>query len=223
MKHHFLSLLAVLSLATLLAACDKKDPDSLHQYELYPPLADKVHPRSNKVIPTIATHKVHFSEYGDALAPDQRAHLNTFFRDVEVAATDRVTIDWGRGVTPDEKKVLIRQLRSQGVAMRNIQQRYVSELGWKTASMTAHYAIVIPPDCPDWEAMSTNNYHNVMHQNYGCANHMNLGQMVARPSELLGSEGRVLASPSRSNVVIDTMYNSGADLQSSGGESSGSE
>lgn len=47
----------------------------------------------------------------------------------------------------------------------------------------AHYEVTVP-GCPDWRKPSLNDFSNTQSSNYGCANAINLGLMIADPGDL---------------------------------------
>ena len=56
---------------------------------------------------------------------------------------------------------------------------------------SVRYVVTLPP-CPNWSKTPPLRYSNTHASNFGCANAVNLGQMVASPADL--AEGRPLAA-----------------------------
>ena len=57
--------------------------------------------------------------------------------------------------------------------------------------MVGRYAVTLPP-CPNWSMPRANDFTNAPPSNFGCANAVNLGLMVASPGDL--AQGRTLAA-----------------------------
>ena len=55
--------------------------------------------------------------------------------------------------------------------------------------LVGRYAVMLPP-CPDWSKTSPGDFTNQTSSNFGCANAVNLGMMVANPADL--ANGRTL-------------------------------
>ena len=65
------------------------------------------------------------------------------------------------------------------------------------------YAVVVPPNCPDWRTSPVTTYSNTMLAgNFKCASVVNLGMMVADPHDLVKGTGDVAPDVVRDSDVI---------------------
>ena len=99
-------------------------------------------------------------------------------------------------------------------------------------TMTTDGVVLTVPGCPDWTKPTRVNYSNSVHSNFGCADAINLGAMIANPADLWAgrdpgaADGVAAAAIQRyrngkTTPLLDS--GSGPSATSAGGEDSGGE
>ena len=82
------------------------------------------------------------------------------------------------------------------------------------------YAVVVPPDCPDWRTSPVTTYSNTMQGNFQCSQVVNTGLMVADPHDLVRGTGDVQNDTEVPVKAIEN-YQAGIVPTASSGSSSG--
>ena len=99
--------------------------------------------------------------------------------------------------------------------------------------MTTDGVVLTVPGCPDWTKPTRVNYSNSVHSNFGCADAINLGAMIANPADLWAGRDPGAADGVAAAAAIQRYRNgkttplldsgSGPSATSAGGEDSGGE
>ena len=100
-------------------------------------------------------------------------------------------------------------------------------------TMTTDGVVLTVPGCPDWTKPTRVNYSNSVHSNFGCADAINLGAMIANPADLWAGRDPGAADGAAAAAAIQRYRNgkttplldsgSGPSATSAGGEDSGGE
>ena len=182
--------LPVFGLALALSACGgtvNRGLESVHQ---------PVVQRTDYVI-DLAT-----SGYG--LASGERERLEGWFRSIDLAYGDRVSVDDPTGseaVRGDVASLLGR--RGMSVAASGPVTAGAITPG--TARIVVSRATASVPGCPDWSRQATPEFVGSTMSNYGCANNAALAAMVADPVDLIqGREAGAATDPATASKAIRT-------------------
>jgi len=140
-------------------------------------------------------HPVQFKPASATLSKDEILRLDRFLSGVMAKPEHRVLIDFGgegdlNPLTQERIQIVTRQLNRHlpGVVVQAYSGSETPPHGVRV--LVGHY-LVKTPDCPDWSRPSGSNPGNMRDGNFGCATAVNLGLMVADPSDL--QQGRSLA------------------------------
>jgi pilus assembly protein CpaD len=155
-------------------------------------------PKKNQVAFTTWTRDIHFARGAATLSPEETRALEKF-----IAATirpgDEVTIavsqaDASAKGNPSVQSALAaRREASIARLLPKLPQSPVFELANDTtlagprdaATLRVGRYAVIPPKCPDWTKPEADDFTNSPSSNFGCADAMNIGMMVADPADLV--------------------------------------
>ncbi|PCJ58084.1 MAG: hypothetical protein COA65_08530 [Rhodospirillaceae bacterium] len=132
------------------------------------------------------THLVAFAPNEAALGKDAKAALTGFLGKNYTGPDDSILINPGASV--DGRNALFKA-RGRGL------QNFLADIGYASSVLPSNagvensaivaverYAVTFP-DCPDWHQAPP--FTNGVWSNYGCANAVNLGQMIADPRDLV--------------------------------------
>lgn len=138
-------------------------------------------------------HHVRFVGDGTDLNEAERARLHRFLTRHDAGYGDRILIG-SRGVRTTGTDVRRASRRETAVAAELRSLELLTGLlpdvsakeNWdgRIKIVLGRY-IVIPPDCPDWTKRADGDSANRRSSNFGCANAVNLGLMVADPGDLV--------------------------------------
>ena len=135
---------------------------------------------------TRETHLVAFAPSEAALGKDAKAALTGFLRQAYKGPDNSILVNPGASV--DGRNVLF---KARGKALQN----FLADLGYASSVLASNAGVentaivaveryaVSYPDCPDWHRAPP--LTNGVWSNYGCANAVNLGQMIADPRDLV--------------------------------------
>lgn len=138
-------------------------------------------------------HHVHFDDTGAELDDAERARLHRFMERHEAGYGDRILIG-SRGVraTGDDVRRASRRETAVAAELRRLQlsagllpETPAKEIWDGSIRIVLGRYIVVPPDCPDWTKRADGDSANRRSSNFGCANAVNLGLMVADPGDLV--------------------------------------
>lgn len=150
-------------------------------------------PKENKVTFIRLGHEVKFAASDTRLAPAEAERLAAFLRRSAVGYGDRVAL-----ILPDRGNARVHDARRQAVALaladHGILTSPIGPIEGVAAApdsvlITVGRYVVTPPACPDWSKTPGYDVANRAASNFGCANAVNLGLMVADPGDLVA--GRV--------------------------------
>ncbi len=127
---------------------------------------------------------------GDGLTPDARASLRTFLGDIDAGYGDTISLVTAPDYPAEAAAAVADMLRESGLALSAPPATTPQIPASGGALLIVDRFIVTPPQCPSTVMHATRNYMNAASPQFGCANVINLGQMIANPRDLLtGAEG----------------------------------
>jgi pilus assembly protein CpaD len=132
------------------------------------------------------------------LAASQAGRLAQFVRNGDIRPADRVEIAAaGRDTLAQGRVAAIARefLRYHIVATS---RPLVGVPRNDALVLIGRYAVMLPP-CPNWSKSAATDFTNETSSNFGCADAINLGTMVANPADLAG--GRMLGAASGKTAV----------------------
>jgi pilus assembly protein CpaD len=138
------------------------------------------------------------------LSPSQARHLAQLVHDGDIRPADRVEIAaaGGDGLAKARVEAIAGALLRYGIVA---DARPLDGVPANQAVvLVGRYAASLPP-CPNWSKSPSTDFTNEPTSNYGCANAVNLGMMVANPADL--AAGRTLgAANGRTEVTAVDRY-----------------
>lgn len=175
---------AVLAAALAVAACGADTT-------FWTPAAS---PKANKLALTHLSYDVPFASDRVELDDDGLRGLNAFLDRHDIGYGDRIYV-----VASSRNPGPVANRRAQGVARLlargGLTSSVLANAEWTGAPASGdavrvlvHRFVVVAPRCPDWSKPSDTDYGNTQASNYGCANAVNFGMMLADPRDLV--EGR---------------------------------
>lgn len=138
-------------------------------------------------------HYVRFGGSGAELDHAERRRLHRFLIRHDAGYGDRILIG-SRGIraTGTEVRQASRRETTVAAELRKLDlptgllPDVPAKENWDgTVEIVLGRYIVIPPDCPDWSKRADGDPANRRSSNFGCANTVNLGLMVADPGDLV--------------------------------------
>lgn len=180
-----------------------------------PPHEPRSRPASSELEVRTITDGIVLSANGDGTLTDaSRRELVGFLADREPYAL-RATVVSRNPSGGQAVENVIARLRRAGVPSEQIitRERLRSEGGPGDLVVTTRRAAAKLPRCPDWSRASVLDRRMAASSNFGCANTVNLGRMVADPADL--EDGRGL-SPMPGEPAIKALRRLEDDLGSDG-------
>ncbi|CAN0599270.1 unnamed protein product, partial [Laminaria digitata] len=138
-------------------------------------------------------HHVRFENAGAELDEVEQRRLQRFLSRHDAGYGDRILIG-SRGIRATGTDIRRASRRETAVAAELRRMELPSGLlpdvaakeNWDgSIKVVLGRYIVIPPDCPDWTKPADGDSANRRSSNFGCANAVNLGLMVADPGDLV--------------------------------------
>lgn len=153
-------------------------------------------PKVNKVALTHLTHDVMFPAAAVDADNGALGGLDAFISRHQVGYGDRIYVI-GAAANPDP----VATRRAEGIAgqlaRRGLDATVLASAEWAGAPASGngvrvlvHRFVVVAPRCPDWRKPANADYGNTQASNFGCADAVNLGMMLADPRDLI--EGRTM-------------------------------
>ena len=166
------------------------------------------HPVVNKVESKNVTSRLHFNGEDVRLDDSELGKLRRNLRTVSPAAASGVLVQLASGDArrADRERHLRAVLRSMGYGSDKIGFESSEAMASGHARIDVQYAVVVPPDCPDWRRDPVTTYSNTSQGNFGCATAVNLGAMVADPNDLVRGSGSVTPDTQRAVAVVDRYH-----------------
>jgi pilus assembly protein CpaD len=179
--------LPLLGLALALSACGtvNRGLESVHQ---------PVVQRTDYVIDLASS--------GDRLAPGERDRLDGWFRSIDLAFGDRISIDDPNG-SPGVRSDVDSLLSRRGISLGGNAPVTPGAVPAGSVRVVVSRASASVPGCPDWSRPSTPDFVGSSTSNYGCATNSALAAMVADPMDLIqGREAGAATDPATSAKAI---------------------
>ncbi|MHA1566394.1 MAG: CpaD family pilus assembly lipoprotein [Alphaproteobacteria bacterium] len=133
------------------------------------------------------THDIDFAGPETGLSLLEMARLDDFLAQIDAQATDAIIIDPGvvnSPLTTARIGAVAAHLR-QRVPTSQPQARRVGLGDTGGLRLIVGRYLVTPPNCPNWGKPSFRDPMNTTGSNFGCANQVNIGLMVADPGDLV--------------------------------------
>jgi len=157
-------------------------------------------PKVNKVALTHLSHDVFFPAAAVDAESSGLGGLDAFVARHQVGYGDRIYVV-ASASNPDP----VATRRAEGVARhlarRGLDATILASAEWAGAPASGngvrvlvHRFVVVAPRCPDWRKPANADYGNTQASNFGCADAVNLGMMLADPRDLV--EGRTMEGAS---------------------------
>jgi len=121
----------------------------------------------------------------DELAWADKHALARFLADLQVGYGDTVSLVRAPGFSDTATGQVAKVLRAHGVRLAAAPASIGRTPEPQGAVLVVDRYVVTPPQCPNSVLHATRNYENAPSPQFGCANVINLGQMVADPRHLL--------------------------------------
>ncbi|GEQ97961.1 hypothetical protein JCM17844_15980 [Iodidimonas gelatinilytica] len=125
----------------------------------------------------------------DGLADRQKTNIIRFLAELDAGYGDSVTLVSGTRFPEPAFADLGRIIRAHGLALGADAASIGEEPDSNGAILVVDRYIVTSPQCPNSVLQMSKNYTNASSPQFGCANVINLGQMVANPRDLLTGNG----------------------------------
>ncbi len=133
------------------------------------------------------THDIEFVGSESALSVLEQARLNDFLVQIDAQATDALVIDPGMVDSPltAARASAVAAFVQRRVPTSQPQARRVGLGGGTGLRLIVGRYLVVPPECPNWGKPSYGDPMNTLGSNFGCANQVNIGLMIADPGDLV--------------------------------------
>ena len=206
----------------LLAGCTNTDPG----------LIDYAEWKQNEPPPRLqvqdgpVTHTINFSPGETQLSDTESAGINAFLASENIGPGKNVTLEAPSASTAETDRVAHRLatvrslLEQQGVTVTVAPPAAPGAMPSDQIQLIASRAMVSNPDCPGYnQSVSSYDRFGRPNMNLGCSNEINLGLMVADPSDLVRGRALAPADADRSALAVER-YRTRADDKASGNGSS---
>jgi pilus assembly protein CpaD len=187
---------AVVTLLAALAACDMNpSPQAATAADIT---------KEIRAEPVRAVHGVTFAPGSAYMVPGELARLSGFVRS-QVRPGDEVVVFAGQAGGLEQARLQSVRSALQGSGVQVIAANRASELaiGPDSVLVSATRYIARNPRCPDWSKLTNYDPNNVQHSNFGCADAVNLGTMVANPKDLAIGRDPGPVDPTRAAASIE--------------------
>lgn len=145
-----------------------------------------------------------FARGSARLSPSQAGHLGQLVHDGEIRPADRVAIAAGGGDALAQARIaaISAALLRDGIVAKA--RRFDGVPVNHAVVLVGRYAVTLPA-CPNWSGSPSTDFTNEPTSNYGCANAVNLGMMVANPADLAAGR-RLGAANGKTEVTAADRY-----------------
>jgi pilus assembly protein CpaD len=144
-------------------------------------------PAQLKVDRAVYQVQLAFARNSYRLAPGETERLHHMVRSGAIRSDDRIIIAAAGGPHLAEE-------RARAVSQELLRLGIISDTQLLTSVPPNHALLIIGrylvtlPACPNWSKKPASDFTNEWSSNYGCADAVNLGLMVARPGDLVAGE-----------------------------------
>lgn len=181
-------------------------------------------PIKNKVVYETDSYQGKFTPKSSWVARDDMDRIRAEMAHRSMSAAQSAVVEFTKTDMQNKarKTSITKLLRSMGYNKGDITFQESQSLAPGALRINVTYAVVVPPNCPDWRTSPVTSYSNTWQGNFFCASETNLGQMVADPNDLV--KGPTEMPPElaeRSGKVLQD-YRAGKDYSGtsqSGGDS----
>lgn len=184
-------LIAVL-LASAVASCATPDNGP----------ADRGLSSVNEPVLSRATFALDLAAPSGALAPEESARLDGWFRGLELGYGDSIYVD---GAYSDEARVQVAEVAGRyGMLVLPAAPVTAGMVPAGTVRVVVSRNRAEVPGCPNWTVPSQPNFENRTMSDFGCGVNSNLADMVANPEDLFhGREGTGVGDALTSSKAVD--------------------
>jgi pilus biogenesis lipoprotein CpaD len=184
-------------------------------------------PIKNKVVYETDSHKAKFASKSAWIVRDDLDRMRDEMDHRSMGAAQSVVVEFNKRDMDNaaRRASITKLLRNLGYTKSNVSFQESQMLSADQIKINITYAVVIPPNCPDWRTSPVTSYSNTWQGNFYCASETNLGLMVEDPNDLVkGSVDMPPESSERAAKVVQD-YRAGKDFSgasAAGGSSAGS-
>ncbi|MBY0406989.1 MAG: CpaD family pilus assembly protein [Rickettsiales bacterium] len=176
-------------------------------------------PIVNKVSTQTQAHAVVFEKGASKLDKWEVSRFREAVFDKSMLSLQSAKVQLSRAdMKNEQRKASIKKMfKFMGYTGHNITFEASDLAAQDQALVQLTFAVVVPPNCPDWRMSPSHNFGNGETANFGCATAVNLGQMVADPRDLERGTGELPPALSeRGDAVLRTYRTGGAATPASG-------
>lgn len=162
---------------------------------------------------TVASHALRFEPDSRWLAQGELQRLDAFIARLDLRRPSHVYLappSGENGLSERRTATLHALLRARGVSVREAPPQPGmsgalpnANIGPNDVTMMVGYYDVSVPNCPDHSKPTIGDFSNQPSSNFGCANAINLGLMVADPRDLNGSTAEGPNDATRALIPVD--------------------
>ena len=156
----------------------------------------------NEPVLSRATFALDLAAPGGALAPEESARLDGWFRGLELGYGDSIYVD---GAYSDEAHVQVAEVAGRyGMLVLPAAPVTAGMVPPGTVRVVVSRNRAEVPGCPNWSVPAQPNFENRSMSNFGCGVNSNLADMVANPEDLFhGREGTGVGDALTSSKAVD--------------------
>ena len=156
----------------------------------------------NEPVLSRATFALDLAAPSGALAPEESARLDGWFRGLELGYGDSIYVD---GAYSDEARVQVAEVAGRyGMLVLPAAPVTAGMVPAGTVRVVVSRNRAEVPGCPNWTVPSQPNFENRTMSDFGCGVNSNLADMVANPEDLFhGREGTGVGDALTSSKAVD--------------------
>ena len=157
----------------------------------------------NEPVLSRATFALDLAAPGGALAPQEMARLDGWFRSLDLGYGDSIYVD---GAYSDEARGQVAEIAGRyGMLVLPAAPVTAGMVPPGTVRVVVNRNRAEVPGCPNWSVPAQPNFENRSMSNYGCSVNSNLAEMVANPEDLFhGREGTGVGDALTASKAVDS-------------------
>ena len=157
----------------------------------------------NEPVLSRATFALDLAAPRGALAPQEMARLEGWFRSLDLGYGDSIYVD---GVYSDEARAQVAEIAGRyGMLVLPAAPVTAGMVPPGTVRVVVSRNRAEVPGCPNWTVPSQPNFENRTMSGFGCAVNSNLAEMVANPEDLFhGREGTGVGDALTASKAVDS-------------------
>lgn len=146
----------------------------------------------NQVRAVQMRHDVLFAGQTAKLDPRARVDIDSFLQRSRAVYGDRISVSAGtigagvgaKKLAQQRRAMVARYLRRRSLLVV-LREGKAGQLGGRAVTIKLARYVVVPPQCPDWDAALQGRALDGKPGRFGCMNASSLGAMVANPADLI--------------------------------------